>query len=124
MILATQIIIGVVTALMIAWDIVAVIKNPDSTISRVIARWAKRFCMIPFAMSVLLSHFFWTHNVGYTQQIVLLVVSGVIVLTLSIFQAIFHDRAFFKPFSKVWFIMLIVCPSGVLVGHYFWGLVI
>ena len=124
MILATQIIIGAVFVLMVIWDIIAVKKNPDATISRVIARWAKRFCMIPFTMSVLLAHFFWTWDAGYTQHIWLLVASGVIVLALSILQAIFYNKAFFKPFSKVWFIMLIVCPAGVCVGHYFWGLVI
>ena len=124
MILATQIIIGVVFVLMVIWDIIAYRKNKNATISRVIAKWSRRFSMIPFTMSVLLGHFFWVQSEGYTQIIWALIASGSVVLVLSILQLIPATFRYLRIVGKTWFIMLIVVPAGVCTGHYFWGLVL
>ena len=109
MILATKIIIIAVFLIMVGYDIFAVIKNKKATISRVIADWSKRFMMIPFTMSVLTGHFFWTQSPGYSMKLYLLIASGVIVLTASIFQIFMYKRAFFKPFYKIWYTFINRC---------------
>jgi hypothetical protein len=57
----TTVLVLIVVALLIAYDIFAVWKGkPGSTISEVIRSVGYGHPMIPFALGVLIGHWFWT----------------------------------------------------------------
>lgn len=65
--LATMIIMGVVTAGLIAWDIYVAVKgrkrknHPEEgpTISEVVHGMGRKYLIVPVAAGVLIGHFFW-----------------------------------------------------------------
>lgn len=103
----TTIIICVVCALLIIWDLIAVTNGVDPTISNVIKETGQKYAMAPYSGGVLLAHFFWNGNtfVKIPIRYYALGVVSCLVLVLSFL--------YMAPTS-------LACLVGILTGRLLW----
>lgn len=112
-ILATQILIGVVTALIIGFDIWLYNNGvPHDTISAVFKHWAILTPFIPYVWGVLAGHFFWgrvTPIIPNPSAPIVLGWSGIVMILIGI-----GLRYFAITVNPILFVVI-----GALMGHLF-----
>ena len=114
--LATQIVVGIVTAIIIGFDIwLASNGVPGDTISVVIHKWAILAPFIPYVWGVLTGHFFLPmHSPVFREPWASIVLgsSGIIMILLGILLRYFAITA-----PPLFFVFVGICA-----GHYFFPL--
>ncbi len=112
---ATILILGVVTALLVLWDILVVFFNTEQedSISRIIQGFSQSNWAIPFAFGfVFVGHFFWSGKSILPQPWSFIAVA--IPLVAVFVAGLVFDLPRIPPMIPV--------LLGVLAGHYFWPL--
>ena len=115
MIKKTKIILLSSIALLIIWDILAVVFGGDkATISYVTFKASHDFVFLPYALGVLVGHFVGTriiHNIPKLRYYIWIMTS-IVVLVVAIADPPILDKI--KPFSEI------PCIFGYLIGWLFW----
>lgn len=111
----TKIIIIVVAAVLIIWDIIAAAKfGSAATESNVILSWATRHFTVPYAWGVLGGHFFWPREQALNNM---RGVDSLLKVMLPSTAALILADIFIEP--PTWAVPL-APVLGYFIGHFFW----
>jgi len=104
----TTVIVVLVVAILIAWDLIAFGSGGvDATISNVIKESAQKYLMIPYSGGVLISHFFWNGETFVPPRIRYYALATISVAALV--------------FSFIYTIpTTAACVAGILIGRLLW----